>query len=167
MVENGSKWSGSDEEPCCRKKAGDCVMFMGEYNHTLDAKGRLIVPAKFREQLGDEFVVTKDWMDAYLCIRRTHNIEEKFRGISMTSKDARKFSRFFFAGAASCEVDKQGRILLPTVLREYAGLTKDVVLVGVLSRVEIWDKDRWAENTYDEDEMDEIAVIGKGKADRN
>ena len=86
-----------------------------------------------------------------------HNIEEKFRGISMTSKDARKFSRFFFAGAASCEVDKQGRILLPTVLREYAGLTKDVVLVGVLSRVEIWDKDRWAENTYDEDEMDEIA----------
>lgn len=86
-----------------------------------------------------------------------HNIEEKFRNISMTSKDARKFSRFFFAGAASCELDKQGRILLPPVLREYANLTKDVVLVGVLSRVEIWDKDRWQENTYDEDEMDEIA----------
>ena len=68
-----------------------------------------------------------------------------------------KFSRFFFAGAASCELDKQGRILLPPVLREYANLTKDVVLVGVLSRVEIWDKDRWQENTYDEDEMDEIA----------
>ena len=159
MVENGSKWSGSDEEPCCRKKAGDCVMFMGEYNHTVDAKGRLIVPAKFREQLGDEYVVTKG-LDGCLFVYTQdewHNIEEKFRGISMTSKDARKFSRFFFAGAASCEVDKQGRILLPTVLREYAGLTKDVVLVGVLSRVEIWDKDRWAENTYDEDEMDEIA----------
>lgn len=67
-----------------------------------------------------------------------------------------KVLEFFFAGAASCEVDKQGRIR-STVLREYAGLTKDVVLVGVLSRVEIWDKDRWAENTYDEDEMDEIA----------
>ena len=86
-----------------------------------------------------------------------HNIEEKFRNISMTSKDARKFSRFFFAGAAAVELDKQGRILLPPVLREYANLQKDVVLVGVLSRVEIWDKDRWQENTYDEDEMDEIA----------
>ena len=75
----------------------------------------------------------------------------------MTSKDARKFSRFFFAGAAACELDKQGRIQLPPVLREYAGLTKDAVLVGVLSRVEIWDKERWQENTYDEDEMDEIA----------
>ena len=74
-----------------------------------------------------------------------HNIEEKFRNISMTSKDARKFSRFFFAGAAAVELDKQGRILLPPVLREYANLQKDVVLVGVLSRVEIWDKDRWQE----------------------
>ena len=86
-----------------------------------------------------------------------HNIEEKFLGISMTSKDARKFSRFFFAGAAALELDKQGRILLPPVLREYADLQKDVVLVGVLSRVEIWDKGRWLENTYDEDEMDDIA----------
>ena len=94
-------------------------MFMGEYNHTVDPKGRLIVPAKFREQLGDEFVVTKG-LDGCLFVYTSeewHNIEE----------------------------------------REYANLTKDVVLVGVLSRVEIWDKDRWQENTYDEDEMDEIA----------
>ena len=134
-------------------------MFMGEYNHTVDPKGRLIVPAKFREQLGDEFVVTKG-LDGCLFVytkEEWHNIEEKFRNISMTSKDARKFSRFFFAGAAACELDKQGRIQLPPVLREYAGLTKDVVLVGVLSRVEIWDKERWQENPYDEDEMDEIA----------
>ena len=138
-------------------------MFMGEYNHTVDPKGRLIIPAKFREQLGDEFVVTKG-LDGCLFVytlEEWHNIEEKFRNISMTSKDARKFSRFFFAGAASCELDKQGRILLPPVLREYANLTKDVVLVGVLSRVEIWDKDRWQENTYDEDEMDEIAEAMK------
>ena len=134
-------------------------MFMGEYNHTVDAKGRLIVPSKFRDQLGDEFVVTKG-LDGCLFVYTLdewRNVEEKFRNISMTSKEARKFSRFFFAGAASCEVDKQGRILLPQVLREYAGLKKDVVLVGVLSRVEIWDKDRWLENTYDEDEMEEIA----------
>ena len=86
-----------------------------------------------------------------------HNIEEKFRNISMTSKDARKFSRFFFAGAASCELDKQGRILLPPVLREYANLTKDVVLVGSLKQSGNLGQRQMAENTYDEDEMDEIA----------
>ena len=133
-------------------------MFMGEYNHTIDAKGRLIVPSKFREQLGNEFVVTKG-LDGCLFVysnEEWHNIEEKFRNISMTSKDARKFSRFFFAGAASCEVDKQGRILLPANLREYAGIEKEVVSVGVLSRVEIWSKDRWQDNG-DYDDMDEIA----------
>ena len=89
-------------------------MFMGEYNHTVDPKGRLIVPSKFREQLGSEFVVTKG-LDGCLFVypaEEWHNIEEKFRNISMTSKDARKFSRFFFAGAAAVELDKQGRILL-------------------------------------------------------
>lgn len=135
-----------------------CVMFMGEYNHTVDPKGRLIVPSKFREQLGNEFVVTKG-LDGCLFVypnEEWQNIEEKFRNISMTSKDARKFSRFFFAGAASCELDKQGRILLPSVLREYADLEKEVVLVGVLSRVEIWSKERWLDtNNYDD--MDEVA----------
>lgn len=134
-------------------------MFMGEYNHTVDPKGRLIVPAKFREQLGNEFVVTKG-LDGCLFVypmNEWQDIEEKFRNLSGASKDARKFSRFFFAGAASVEPDKQGRMLLPPVLREYAGIQKDVVLAGVLNRVEIWDKDRWQENTYDEDEMDEVA----------
>ena len=134
-------------------------MFMGEYNHTVDAKGRLIVPSKFRDQLGDEFVVTKG-LDGCLFVYTLdewRKIEEKFRDITATSKDARKFARFFFSGAATCEVDKQGRILLPPVLREYADLQKDVVLAGVLSRVEIWSKDRWLENTYEEDEMDDIA----------
>ncbi len=134
-------------------------MFMGEYNHTVDAKGRLIVPSKFREQLGEEFVVTKG-LDGCLFVYTNsewHKIEEKFQNIPMTSKDARKFSRFFFAGAAALEIDKQGRVLLPPVLREYAGLQKEVVLVGVLNRVEIWDAARWQENTYDEEEMDDIA----------
>ncbi len=133
-------------------------MFMGEYNHTVDPKGRLIVPSKFREQLGNEFVVTKG-LDGCLFVypnSEWQSIEEKFRNISMTSKDARKFSRFFFAGAATCELDKQGRILLPSVLREYADLEKDVVLVGVLSRIEIWSKERWLE-TNDYDDMDEVA----------
>ena len=117
-------------------------MFMGEYSHSIDAKGRLIMPAKYREQLGSEFVVTKG-LDGCLFVypqEEWQSIETKFREVPLTTKDARKFSRFFFAGAAACEIDKQGRILLPSVLREFAGLEKDVVLVGVLNRIEIWDK---------------------------
>ena len=133
-------------------------MFMGEYNHSIDAKGRLIVPSKFREQLGSEFVVTK-CLDGCLFVyshEEWQRIEESLREKPLTSKDARKFLSFFFAGAATCEVDKQGRILLPANLREYAGIDKDIVSVGVYSRVEIWSKDRYLENT-DYDDMDEIA----------
>ena len=132
-------------------------MFMGEYRHTVDPKGRLIVPSKFRELLGAEFVVTRG-LDGCLFVYPNdewENIENKFREIPLTTKDARKFSRFFFAGAADCEVDKQGRVLIPSVLREFAGLNKEVVLVGVLNRIEIWSKERWQENEYDD--MDEIA----------
>ncbi len=133
-------------------------MFMGEYNHTIDTKGRLIVPSKFREPLGEEFVVTKG-LDKCLFVYPSEEwktIEENFRSVSQFSKEARKFARFFFAGAAICEVDKQGRILLPAVLREYAGLEKEVVLAGVVNRVEIWDKERWSE-TNEYDDVEEIA----------
>ena len=135
-------------------------MFMGEYNHTIDAKGRLIVPAKFREALGDEFVVTKG-LDGCLFVYSNSEwnaFEEKLRTLPLTNKNARQFTRFFLAGAAACEVDKQGRILLPQVLREFAKLEKDVVLVGVASRIEIWSKEVWEEsvNTYDTD-MYEVA----------
>lgn len=132
--------------------------FKGEYNHTVDAKGRLIVPAKFREALGETFVVTKG-LDGCLFVysnEEWERIEEKFREIPLTTKDARKFSRFFFAGAADCDVDKQGRILIPSVLREFAAIQKEVVLVGVLNRIEIWSKERWlGENEYED--MDEVA----------
>ena len=88
------------------------------------------------------------------CLWQT--IEEKFREIPLTTKDARKFSRFFFAGAAECDIDKQGRVLIPGNLKEYAGIDKEVVSVGVLNRIEIWSKERWTtEGTYDD--MDEIA----------
>ena len=138
-------------------------MFMGEYNHSVDAKGRLIIPAKFREVLGDEFVVTKG-LDGCLFVysqEEWKRIEESLREKPLTSKDARKFMRFFFAGAANCEVDKQGRILLPAALREFAGLEKDVVLVGVGSRVEIWSKDKWETMNLDAD-MDEITGAMEG-----
>ena len=135
-------------------------MFMGEYNHTIDAKGRLIVPAKFREILGDNFIVTKG-LDGCLFVYPNDEwtrFEEKLKSLPLTNKNARQFTRFFLAGAAACEVDKQGRILLPQVLREFASLEKDVVLVGVASRIEIWSRERWDEsmNTYDGD-MYEVA----------
>ena len=133
-------------------------MFMGEYNHTIDPKGRLIIPAKFREALGDEFVVTKGLDGCLFVYANTewNNFEEKLRTLPLTNKNARQFTRFFLAGAAACEVDKQGRILIPQVLREFAKLEKDVVLVGVASRIEIWSKDRW-EGTVTYQDMEDIS----------
>ena len=133
-------------------------MFMGEYNHTIDAKGRLIVPSRFREILGDAFVVTKG-LDGCLFVYDNEEwklFEEKLRALPITNKEARQFVRFFLAGAAEVEVDKQGRILIPNVLREFAGLAKDVALVGVGSRIEIWSRERF-EDTAAFDDMDEIA----------
>ena len=135
-------------------------MFMGEYNHTIDAKGRLIIPSKFRELLGEEFVLTKG-LDGCLSIYpmdEWNAFEEKLRALPLTNKNARTFTRFFVAGATNCELDKQGRILLPATLREFAGLEKDVVLTGMLNRIEIWSKDKWNENnSLDDVAMDEIA----------
>ena len=133
-------------------------MFMSRYNHTIDPKGRLSIPSQYREILGDEFVVSKG-MDGCLFVfdqPEWQAFEEKLRGLPMIDKEARQFTRFFLAGAASVEVDKQGRILLPAVLREFAGITKDTVLVGVGSRVEIWSKDRW-EGTVTYQDMEEIS----------
>ena len=132
-------------------------MFTGEYNHSIDAKGRVIVPSKFREQLGEEFVVTKGLDGCLFVYPKTEweGIEEKFRGLP-SNAETRRFMRFFFAGAATCEVDKQGRILIPPNLREHADLQKDIVSAGVLSRVEIWNKDRWQESS-NYDDMDEVA----------
>ena len=133
-------------------------MFMGEYNHTIDAKGRLIVPSRFREILGDAFVVTKG-LDGCLFVYDNEEwklFEEKLRALPITNKEARQFVRFFLAGAAEVEVGKQGRILIPNVLREFAGLAKDVALVGVGSRIEIWSRERF-EDTAAFDDMDEIA----------
>ena len=120
-------------------------MFMGEYNHTIDAKGRLIIPSKFREQLGEEFVLTKG-LDGCLSIYPMNEweaFEEKLRALPLTNKNARTFSRFFVAGATTCELDKQGRILIPQNLRQYAKLQKDLVIVGASNRAEIWDQEKW------------------------
>ena len=132
-------------------------MFMSEYNHTIDAKGRLIIPSKFREILGDEFVVSKG-MDGCLYVYANEDwdaFEQKLTSLPLTNKNARQFARFFLAGAASVELDKQGRILVPGNLREFAKLDKDVVLVGVGSRIEIWSKEQY-DNISDDVDMDSI-----------
>ena len=132
-------------------------MFMGEYNHTIDAKGRLIIPSRFRELLGEEFVLTRG-LDGCLSIYPMDEwaaFEEKLRALPLTNKDARTFSRFFVAGATTCQLDKQGRILVPQPLRQFAGLDKDVVLTGNLNRIEVWSKEKWSENC-NYDDMDSI-----------
>ena len=133
-------------------------MFMGEYNHIIYAKGRLIIPARFRELLGEEFILTKG-LDGCLSIYPMdawEAFETKLRALPLTNKNARTFTRFFVAGATNCELDRQGRILVPQTLREFAGLEKEVVLTGNLDRIEIWSKEKWSENC-NYDDMDSIA----------
>ena len=118
-------------------------MLIGEYQHNIDLKGRVIVPAKFREDLGDHFYVTKG-LDGCLFVLSEEgwrNLQEKIQ--SMPLSKSRGLQRFFFSGATDVETDKQGRILLPQPLRDHASLSKDVTFVGVSSRVEIWDTQRW------------------------
>ena len=134
-------------------------MFMSEYNHTIDAKGRLSIPTKFRDTLGQEFVVSKG-MDGCLFVYANDDwnaFEQKLTSLPLINKEARQFARFFLAGAAQVELDKQGRILLPAGLREFAGLDKDVVLVGVGSRIEIWSLEKWEGMDFDDD-MDDISA---------
>ena len=122
-------------------------MFIGEYQHSLDNKARFIVPVKIREQLGDKAVITKGF-DKCLFIytlEEWHNIEKKLAILPFMDKKVRAFSRMFFSGAAEVEVDKQGRVLLPNNLREYAEIIKDVVIMGVSNRIEVWGKESLAE----------------------
>lgn len=135
-------------------------MFMGEYQHSLDDKGRLIMPVKFRDGLGEAFVVTRG-LDNCLFVYPNDEwriLEEKLKTLPMTSKDARAFVRFFFSGATECELDKSGRMSLPQNLREHAGLDKEVVVIGVSNRIELWAKEKWDDYMSDTAESyEEIA----------
>jgi len=138
---------------------------MGEYKHNVDVKGRMIVPAKFREGLGDSFVVTRG-LDKCLFaypLDEWKVIEEKLKQLPLTKKDARAFTRFFFSGAIECEIDKQGRINIPQNLRNYADLEKECVVIGVSERVEIWANDKWKE--YVEDSEESFAEIAENLMD--
>lgn len=131
MVTGGEKWG--------------IFMFMGEYHHSIDDKGRLIIPAKFRAELGDKFIITRgieNCLFAY-SLERWETIVHKLESLPFTKKDARNFTRFFLSGATVAEFDKQGRINITSPLINYAGIKKDCVVIGTGDRLEIWSKDAW------------------------
>ncbi|MED1469633.1 division/cell wall cluster transcriptional repressor MraZ [Bacillus salipaludis] len=135
-------------------------MFMGEYHHSIDNKGRIIVPSKFRDELGEMFIITRG-LDQCLFgypLTEWKVIEEKLKGLPLTKKDARAFTRFFFSGATESELDKQGRINIPAPLLQYAKLEKECVVLGVSNRIEIWSKQIWEDYfVQSEDSFAEIA----------
>ena len=136
-------------------------MFIGEYQHALDSKNRMIVPSKLREELGNKFVITKGLDGCLYAYPQDEwkNLEEKMKTLPLTNRDARSFVRFFFAGACEIEMDKQGRGLIPQNLREYAGIEKEIVSIGVLTRVEIWSKEKWQE--YNDSNVDFESIAEK------
>ncbi|KRK75088.1 cell division protein MraZ [Companilactobacillus alimentarius DSM 20249] len=133
---------------------------MGEFHHTLDTKGRVIIPAKFRKLLGNEFVITRG-MDGCLFgypLDQWNKLESQLDKLPLTKKDARAFTRFFYSAAAEVEFDKQGRINLSSPLIDFAKLNKNCVIVGVSDRIEIWDEDRWNKFSQEaEDNFEEIS----------
>ena len=146
MVESGTK--------CHEKERGETKLFIGEYEHSLDAKGRVIMPAKFREEdgIGEKFIVTKGLDGCLFAYSKIewNNFEEKLKALPLTNKNARDFVRFFLSGAIECEIDKQGRFLIPGNLRTYATLEKEIIIIGVGTRIEIWNKDAWQKYSSDE-----------------
>ena len=152
MVESGEKWG--------------IYMFIGEYHHTIDEKGRLIIPSKFRDGLGEKFIVTRGIENCLYVysLESWSTITKKLESLPFTKKDARQFTRYFLSGATVADFDKQGRVNISIPLVQHANLQKDCVIVGVGNRLEIWAQDEWnsffesaslnmsdiAENLFDE-----------------
>ena len=146
MVDSGEKWGIN--------------MFIGEYHHTIDEKGRIIIPAKFREELGNSFIITRG-IENCLFVYSMDNWERicnKLNSLPFTKKDARNFMRFFLSGATSVELDKQGRVNVTSPLIDYASLDKECVVIGTGDRLEIWAKSSWDNYFYStKDSMSDIA----------
>ncbi|MDX8359991.1 MULTISPECIES: division/cell wall cluster transcriptional repressor MraZ [Bacillaceae] len=142
-------------------------MFMGEFHHNIDQKGRMIIPVKFRDNLGDSFVLTRGLDQCLFAypLSEWSIIEEKLKSLPLTKKDARAFTRFFFSGAIDCEIDKQGRINIPISLRKYAVIEKECVVIGVSNRIEIWSKISW--DQYVSESEESFAEIAENMIDFN
>lgn len=131
-------------------------MFMGEYIHNIDAKGRIIVPAKFRDELGKNFIITKG-LDKCLVIYTIEEwklFEEKMKKFPTTDEGVRRFFRFLFSGACECDPDSQGRIIIPQNLRKHASISKEIVLIGIVNKIEIWSKENWDEYNNEDNFID-------------
>lgn len=129
-------------------------VFIGEYQHCLDEKGRVTVPSKYRDQLGEHFILTKG-LDGCLFIYPLDEwnlFEQKLKNLPLTNMNARKFIRFFLSGAVECSPDKQGRILIPNSLRVYSEIEKDIVFIGMSNRIEVWSQMKW--DAYNNQELD-------------
>ena len=136
-------------------------MFMGEYHHNIDEKGRLILPSKFRYDLGETFVITRG-IDSCLFVypkETWNNLTNKLNELSITKKDVRSFQRFFLSAASICEFDKQGRINISSPLIEYASLDKECVVIGVNDRIEIWSKENF--DKFLNDNLENISDIAE------
>ncbi|MFD2638175.1 division/cell wall cluster transcriptional repressor MraZ [Piscibacillus salipiscarius] len=140
-------------------------MFMGEFQHNIDTKGRIIVPAKFRDGLGESFVLTRGLDNCLFAYPQEEwrVLEEKLKKLPLTKKDARAFTRFFFSGAVECEIDKQGRINIPAPLRKFADLDKECIVIGVSNRIELWAKEKWTD--YVEESEESFADIAENLMD--
>lgn len=136
------------------------IMFLGEYQHSIDEKGRIIMPARFREQLGDKFIITRG-LDGCLFVyseSEWHKLAAEVQNLPLAKKDARNFARMLFSGAAEGECDKQGRVSIPQSLRELAKIERDLVTIGVSTRIEIWAKEVWQDvNENAGDTFEELA----------
>ena len=130
-------------------------MFVGEYSHNIDAKGRIIIPAKFREQLGEQFMITRGFEGCLFVYPMDvwEELADNLSKLPSNQKSARHLQRVFLSGAAEAEPDKQGKVLITLNHREHAGLTKEVTIIGVSKRIEIWDAQRWREYSHNEEEM--------------
>ena len=135
-------------------------MFMGEYHHNLDEKSRLVIPSLYRKELGNRFVITRGIEKCLYVytLSEWQKIVDKLQELPFTKKDARTFIRAFFSGAAYCEIDKSGRIVLASNIKDYANINRECVIIGANNRIEIWDKTLWDEEISSKaDELSDIA----------
>ena len=154
MKQSGRKW-------------GDLSMLMGEYHHNIDEKSRLIIPAKFRSELGERFVITKGLDKCLFVYSETewNKLMQKVSSLQFTKKNVRAFERTFIGGASLIEFDKQGRINITSPLVHYANITKECVIIGVGERLEIWSLEDY--NKYMKENEDDLANIAEDIFDMN
>ena len=156
-----AKGEASGTPPLTSAGQGRGLSFTGEFRHTIDAKGRLIVPSRLREEVGDAVVLSK-WLDGCVALWSAtgwQDIEERLREQGSSSAAARAFVRLVAASAHPDQVDRQGRVTVPQTLRDYAGITRDTVVIGALNHGELWSPDRWQQqqSSVEEGRLEELA----------